>query len=224
MKATLVESHDLSSGVRHFVFESAGLQNASFVPGQFVSFSELIGEKRITRAYSLAGPALESNRFELCLNLVDEGRMSPILFRMRPGDAIEMKGPLGGFVLKQPLTDSIFIATGTGIVPIRSMLLSIPDPAAHRITLLFGARYFSGLHYWHDLEKLPIDLRPTLTRPEAEWQGRTGWVQHHLEEAIGERRDWQFYVCGLKAMVDEVRARLKAMGFDRHQIAYEKFD
>jgi ferredoxin-NADP reductase len=224
MKAELVESHDLASGVRHFVFESADLKNANFLPGQFVSFSETIGEKRITRAYSIVSPALKDNRFELCLNLVDVGRMSPLLFRMQPGDAIEMKGPLGGFVLKQPLADSIFIATGTGIAPIRSMLLSIHDPTAHRIILLFGARYRSGLHYWDDLKDLPIDACPTLTRPEPDWQGRTGWVQQHLDEAIGGRRDWQFYICGLKAMVDDVRARLKAMGFDRRQISYEKFD
>ncbi len=224
MKAVLVESHDLASGVRHFVFESADLENTPFAPGQFVSFSETIGEKRITRAYSIVSPEIKDKRFELCLNLVDEGRMSPLLFRMQPGDAIEMKGPLGGFVLKQPLSDSIFIATGTGIAPIRSMLLSIPDPAAHRIVLLFGARYRHGLHYWDDLKNLPIDARPTLTRPAPDWQGRTGWVQHHLEEAIGGSRDWQFYICGMKAMVDDVRARLKAAGFDRRQIAYEKFD
>ena len=224
MKAVLVESRDLASGVRHFVFESADLENAAFDPGQFVSFSETIGEKRITRAYSIVSQAIKNNRFELCLNLVDEGRMSPLLFRMQPGGVIDMKGPLGGFVLKQPISDSIFIATGTGIAPIRSMLLSIPDLAAHRIILLFGARRLSGLHYWDDLKDLPIDARPTLTRPEPDWQGRSGWVQQHLEEAIGNRRDWQFYICGLKAMVDDVRARLKAMGFDRRQIAYEKFD
>jgi CDP-4-dehydro-6-deoxyglucose reductase len=224
MRAVLLSSRELTSGVRHFVFESADLENRPFSPGQFVSFSETIGEKRITRAYSIVSPAIKENRFELCLNLVDGGRMSPLLFRMRPGDEIEMKGPLGGFVLKQPISDSIFIASGTGIAPIRSMLLSIPDPAAHRIVLLFGARYCGGLHYWDDLKELPIDARPTLTLPQPGWHGRTGRVQQHLDEAIGDRRDWQFYICGLKAMVDDVRARLKAAGFDRRQIAYEKYD
>ena len=90
--------------------------------------------------------------------------------------------------------------------------------------LLFGARHLSGLHYWDDLKNLPLDVRPTLTRPESGWKGRTGWVQQHLDEAIGGKRDWQIYICGLRAMVDDVRARLKAMGFDRRQIAYEKFD
>jgi CDP-4-dehydro-6-deoxyglucose reductase len=45
-----------------------------------------------------------------------------------------------------------------------------------------------------------------------------------LNEAIGDRRDVDVYICGLKAMVDDVRAMLKGMGFDRKQIIYEKYD
>ena len=65
---------------------------------------------------------------------------------------------------------------------------------------------------------------PTLSRPETEWRGRVGHVQEHLFEAIGERRDVNVFVCGLKAMVDDVRSRLKAEGFDRKRIVYEKYD
>ncbi len=49
-------------------------------------------------------------------------------------------------------------------------------------------------------------------------------MQAHLEEALGGRRDLDVYLCGLKLMVDDVRARLKAAGFDRKQIFYEKYD
>ena len=68
---------------------------------------------------------------------------------------------------------------------------------------------------------------PTLTRPDAGWKGRQGRVQEHLAEAVsllGERRDADFYLCGLKEMVDEVRGTLKNQGFDRKQIFYEKYD
>ena len=65
---------------------------------------------------------------------------------------------------------------------------------------------------------------PTLTRPDAGWKGRQGRVQAHLMEATGERRDVDFYLCGLKEMVDEVRGLLKGQGFDRKQILYEKYD
>ena len=65
---------------------------------------------------------------------------------------------------------------------------------------------------------------PTLTRPDAGWKGRQGRVQAHLAEAVGGRRDVDFYLCGLKEMVDETRGILKGQGFDRKQIFYEKYD
>ena len=65
---------------------------------------------------------------------------------------------------------------------------------------------------------------PTLSRPEEGWQGRAGHVQMHLMEALGDRRDVDVYVCGLKLMVDDVRSRLKELGFDRKHIIYEKYD
>jgi len=65
---------------------------------------------------------------------------------------------------------------------------------------------------------------PTLSRPTPEWMGRSGHVQAHLEEAFGDRRDVDVYLCGLKLMVDDVRKILKGIGFDRKQIFYEKYD
>ena len=41
---------------------------------------------------------------------------------MKPGDEIDFKGPYGAFILRRPVADSIFVATGTGIAPFRSML------------------------------------------------------------------------------------------------------
>ena len=65
---------------------------------------------------------------------------------------------------------------------------------------------------------------PTLSRPPESWTGRTGHVQAHLAEAIGDRRDVDVFLCGLKLMVDDVRNILKEMGFDRKQILFEKYD
>ena len=59
---------------------------------------------------------------------------------------------------------------------------------------------------------------------DAAWSGRQGHVQAHLAEAIEDRRNLDFYLCGLKEMVDDVRALLKSLGFDRKQIFYEKYD
>jgi len=232
MQARLIESREIAPGVRHFGFEAMGVDRLEFVPGQFTSFTEMIGGKEITRAYSLASAPSGNNRFELCLNRVEAGHLSPRLFDMQPGDRIQMLQPLGMFVLRQPPRDSILIATGTGIAPFRSMLQAHLKTSSCAFTLLFGVRYESHLLYRQEFEEMArvhanFRFWPTLTRPDSGWTGRLGRVQAHLTEAIGllgDRRDVDFYLCGLKEMVDETRVLLKSQGFDRKQIFYEKYD
>jgi ferredoxin-NADP reductase len=229
MKAELVETREIAPQVRHFVFQAPEVQQLRFKPGQFVSFNQTLGGKKITRAYSIASLP-QGNRFELCLNLVQEGLFSPHLFAMKPGDSVEMTDPLGFFVVRNPEKDAVFVATGTGIAPFRSMAPDyLQHPQAQELTLIFGVRHEQSIYYRDDFEALGkchpnFRFWPTLSRADSSWGGRTGHVQLHLMEAIGERRDLDIYICGLKAMVDDVRAILKAMGFDRKQIIFEKYD
>lgn len=231
----LIGSRDLAPGVRHFDFSVPALARLDFAAGQFVSLSHEIGGRMITRAYSISSAPGAGNRFSLCLNLVPDGRFSPFLFSLAPGASVAMQGPLGTFTLREPPTDEmIWVATGTGIAPFRGLLdawRTIPPPSPRgRVTLVFGARYETGLLYREDFAaaaaSLPdFDFRPTLSRPGPLWTGRAGHVQSHVLEAIGDRRaGLNIYICGLKLMVDDLRARLKALGFDRKQIIYEKFD
>ncbi|QOY86016.1 ferredoxin--NADP reductase [Paludibaculum fermentans] len=229
MKARLVESVEIAPEVRHFTFAVDLLETLDFTPGQFVSFSRDVLGKSITRAYSIAS-APSGNRFELCLNRVQDGRLSPWLFEMKPDDTIEMSGPLGYFVPKAPLRDAVFVATGTGVAPFRSFLRWPPVFAASTsLALLFGTRSEEGILYRREFEELTANrpgfrYLPTLTRPGTGWAGRAGRVQAHLDEALGGRNDIDVYVCGLKAMVDDVRTLLKSKGFDRKQIIVEKYD
>jgi ferredoxin-NADP reductase len=229
MRATVLEFHDIAPEVRHFVFEVPEIEQLHFKPGQFVSFKETVNDKKITRPYSIVSLP-DGNRFELCLNLVHAGVFTPHLFAMEPGDSIEMSAPLGFFVIRDPAKEAVFIATGTGIAPFRAMAPDyLSHPHARQLTLLFGVRGEHTIYYRDDFEaiarKYPnFRFWPTLSRAESSWTGRTGHVQTHLREAIGDRRDLDVYICGLKAMVDDVRAILKELGFDRKQIIFEKYD
>lgn len=229
MRAILVESREIGIGVRHFVFEVPDIERLNFQPGQFVSLSADLAGRQITRAYSICSPP-HGNRFELCLNRVEEGLFSPYLFDLRPGDSVTMRPPMGYFTLREPLSDSVLVATGTGIAPFRSMLHYIlPRERKRKFTLLFGVRYEKNLLYRDEFEGMEAEhsnfrFWPTLSRPEAHWRGRTGHVQAHLDEALEDLHDMHVYICGLKAMVDDVRARLKARGIDRRRILYEKYD
>lgn len=229
MIARLIDAADIGDEVRHFVFEACGVERLEFDSGQFVSISSQAGGAKVTRAYSIASPP-GGNRFELCLNRVKEGRLSPWMFELQAGGEIDFQGPLGYFVLRRPPNDSVMVATGTGIAPFRSMLAA--HLAAHpnrQFTLIFGVRHERTLLYRAEFEGLEaahpnFRFWPTLSRPGSDWRGRSGYVQEHLNEAIGERRDVDVYVCGLKRMVDDVRSRLKHLGFDRKRIIFEKYD
>jgi CDP-4-dehydro-6-deoxyglucose reductase len=229
MKARLLESREIAPEIRHFVFEVPEADQFPFIPGQWVSVEELVDGESITRAYSIASPP-DGNRFELCLNRVQNGHLSPYLFTLHPGDTIEMRGPFGTFILREPPNDSVLVATGTGIAPFRAMLPArLAKDSSRQITLLFGVRHEGSLLYraeFEALERAHPNFRfwPTLTRPEPGWSGRTGRVQQHLEEAVGERHDCDVYVCGLRAMVDEIRGLLRGLGFDRKRMVYEKYD
>jgi ferredoxin-NADP reductase len=229
MEAKLIESSEIAPEVRHFVFEVPEVDKFTFTPGQFVSMNRVINEKKITRAYSIASAPAGSNRFELCLNLVHEGLLSPRLFEMQPGDTIDIRPPLGMFVLRNPLREAVFIATGTGIAPFRSILKAHLHETSQPFTLVFGVRHESHLMYRAEFEEMArkhphFRFLPTLSRPTESWSGRSGHVQAHLQEAIGERRDLDVFLCGLKLMVDDVRNILKEIGFDRKQILFEKYD
>ncbi len=229
----MLEWKELAPEVHHFEFEVPGVESFAFTPGQFISVVDRENGKDVTRAYSIASPRA-GNRFALCLNRVEDGIVSPWLFELKPGDELEIHEPLGYFTLRHPGHRLVFVATGTGIAPFRSMLLDHLPRTQPDITLLFGVRYEQGLLYRDELEELArqyekFRFMPTVTRPGETWKGRTGRVQAHLDEALAIRTPEELatmdvYICGLKEMVDDVRKELKQRGFDRKQIIYEKYD
>jgi len=228
MKATLIGFKDLAPGIRHFVFETP--EAIPFQAGQFASVVGTVEGKEITRAYSLAAADRGDRQFEICLNLVPDGAFSPHLFALKEGETVDLRGILGTFLWREPALDAILVATGTGIVPFRAMLQDLlPRGTERKITLIYGIRHPENLLWTEEFrawerEYPQFRFIPTVTRPEAGWTGATGRVQPLLLEAMGERKDVQVYVCGLKEMVDSVRALCKERGLERRQIIYEKYD
>ena len=229
MIARLLGWRDLAPEVRHFSFEVPEAASFPFTPGQWVSMTREIKGKPITRAYSIASvPA--GNQFDLCLNRVQDGVFSPFLFDLTEGGEVDVKGPFGTFTMRHPDREMLMIATGTGVAPFRSMLAQyLANDGTSKVRLLFGVRYPETILYRDDFDRWALQHEnftfwPTLSRPPLDWSGRAGHVQQHLDEALEGRKDLDVYVCGLRAMVDDVRQRLKAGGFDRKQIIYEKYD
>jgi ferredoxin-NADP reductase len=234
LTARLRRSLSLSDQTRHLEFEVPGIPRFGFVAGQWLSFktNKSDGEE-ITRAYSIASPPADDNNFALCLNRVQDGFMSNFLCDMKVGEGISCQGPFGDFILRPPLRDTLFIATGTGVAPFRSMLhWLLADPVRHQdkqLWLLFGNRTAEDIYYHEEFLKLAgqhsnFHYKPTLSRGADEWQGLRGYVQEHVPEIVHGRADMHAYICGLDKMIKANRELLKGLGWDRKSILSEKYD
>jgi ferredoxin-NADP reductase len=232
--ARVLRSVPLSEFTKHIELEVNGVTHFGFVPGQWLSVKVNTpdGEEMI-RAYSIASPPSANGRVAFCLNRVHDGFMSNYLCALNEGDEIKFQGPFGNFILHPPARDTVFIATGTGIAPFRSMLHWLLAEEArhqeHQFWLLFGARREQDIYYRDEFEQLAakhpnFHFLPTLSRAEAEWTGLRGYVQEHLLEIVEGRTDMHAYICGLDKMVKANRELLKSLGWDRTAIRYEKYD
>ena len=185
----------------HFLFVIDEMENFSYAPGQFVSgVAEDEHGKQQTRAYSIAS-APDGNRFELCVNRVEGGFFSNHLADLPDlpiGGTIQVHGPHGYFTLREPITDSILVATGTGIAPMRAYTQWLfpengPDRSlGHDIWLVYGTRHETELYYRDYFEQLAARVPnfhylATLSRAPQEWTGLRGYVQDHVARIVEER-------------------------------------
>lgn len=174
------------------------VNDLTFTPGQFISVvhADASGKEEM-RAYSLAS-APDGNHFALCLNRVKGGYFSNLICDLAVGDTIEFQGPLGYFTLREPVTDSILISTGTGVAPMRGFLQWLfpqngPDRSQGReIWLVYGTRHETELFYREEFEALAarhpnFHYLPTLSRAPESWPGLRGYVQEHAARIVEER-------------------------------------
>ncbi|HTZ59100.1 MAG TPA: FAD-dependent oxidoreductase [Acidobacteriaceae bacterium] len=232
----------------HLEFTVEELEQFDFQPGQFVSFVALDDAGKLqTRAYSIAS-APRGNLFDICVNRVEGGFFSNLLCDLEEGDSLRFHGPHGLFLLRSPLTDSIFIATGTGIAPMRGFVEYLfPEDGEDRsqgrtFWLVYGTRYETELYYQDYFERVAAS-RPnfiyhrTLSRAQESWEGARGYVQELVNTIAAEHARTpdlrpvdgaafaiHAYICGLNEMVAANRDCLKSMGWERKQIIFERYD
>ncbi len=232
--ARLVRSETMAPDVTRMEFEVAGQPSFDFWPGQYISMVRERDGERARRYYSIASAPNGTNRFELFVG-------GSFVAEPRPGMSVELEGPAGNFLLRDPLRKSVFLAHGTGIAPIRAMLQHLfaeEQQTRERppVTLIYGARTRECLYFREEFEAIErrhanFRFYPTLSRAGTDWSGRKGYAQTHLGEAIGTGGEAtgnggpevDVYFCGCREMVAEVRAQLLQRGFDEEAIIHEKY-
>lgn len=231
--ATLVGARILAEGVRELTFERTDGLPLAFLAGQWVNLElgDTLGALR--RAYSIASPPDGTGRFELAITRVEGGPGSSKLHALALGDQVTVVGPQGIFSRKDP-SPTLFVATGTGYTPLRSILKhALANGDTSPMRLIFGVRTPEDRLYVDELAALEAthpNFRSafTLSRAPEGWAGRRGYVQTHVRELYEELAGFgrtNVYICGLHRMVSAVRDLLrKEMGLERQQVHSERYD
>jgi len=220
-RAQVERIRDLTHDVREIELHLEDPPAIEFKAGQFVSFE--VGRdalnRTIVRPYSIASPPSQRERVLLLLNLVPGGPGSAYLFSLHVGDETQFKGPTGAFYLRDdPARDILFVATATGIAPLRSMLYALSKRGFPRpVTLYWGLRSQRDLYYQDELEALArahpnFSFITTLSRPEDGWTGERGRVTPLVEARIASVQNLAVYLCGNEGMIKDVTAVLQKKG------------
>jgi CDP-4-dehydro-6-deoxyglucose reductase len=230
-KASLVSARPLSPSVRSLALELEG-GPLSFRAGQWVDVHVQAASGPEKRAYSIASAPWEP-LLELAVTAVEGGVVSPVLHALEAGAQVEIDGPHGFFTRDEPAlaqAPTLFVGTGTGLAPLRSMLAEALRGPHPPFTLLFGCRTQEDILWRDELEAWAardpdFRLEVTLSRADDAWTGRRGYVQTHVEELARALGEPHVFVCGLNRMVSEVRAVCKGtLGYDRKRIHTERYD
>lgn len=225
----------------YFKFELVLPDLITFKAGQYVSLK--INENGERRCYSIVSTPDNNHGFHLLAEIIPGGKGSQYLQNLVVGDTVEVLAPMGKFVVNLPLNQNtnapidkkmLFVATGSGIAPIYSMIndLLINKHESRQMRLHMGMRSESNTFFFDNLERL-MEQYPNfvfdlvLSQPSPEWDLCTGHVQDCLKRDFMDKsidlKDWEGYVCGNPQMVGEVAELLGEMKMDPKSIYYEKF-
>lgn len=204
------------------------------LPGQHVDV-RLTAEDgyQAQRSYSISS-APASGRLDLTVEEIADGEVSPYLSEeLRPGDRLELRGPIGGY-FNWTTADGgplLLVAGGSGVAPLMSML-RYREAVASDIpaTLLYSSRSWDEIIYREELDQLSADpaLRVihTLTRSHPDgWDGYTRRIDRAmLGDAAGEPEPGRLaYVCGPTRLVENVANDLVALGYPPDRVKTERF-
>lgn len=203
--------------------------NFRYVAGQYI---DLIGKDGLRRSYSIANSANSGEadgKLELHVRQVEGGVMSVYLFEQaQTGDLLRFEGPLGTFFLRDVAAlDLMFLATGTGIAPVKSMLAELSarpvDERPRSVSLYWGGRHPPDLYWMPNAALSGLRYTPILSRADERWSGVRGHVQNAL---LADSPAWErttVYACGSAEMIDDARSALAAAGLPAGRFRSDAF-
>jgi ferredoxin-NADP reductase len=207
-----------------------------FAPGQYATLGLMGSEKLVQRPMSVSSSADDLSEYEFFIRRVEGGGFTPLLWERSVGDAINIKGPKGKFLLQDDGRRALFVASGTGLAPFISMIETLRSRGQSKdIVLLHGASYDYDLAWRTELTALeqgdafPLRYVATVSRPQGSptWTGCTGRVETIVESQLDEHgltpETATIYLCGNPEMITAVDEIAVARGFPPEQVRKELY-
>lgn len=202
-----------------------------FTAGQAVMLG--LSGSPLRKPYSIASAPWEVSKsgiMQVLVQVEDSGGLDPHLELASPGTMLDLDGPFGSFGLPaRVVSPLLFVAGGTGIAPLRSMLIEhVSRPTRFPAALIYSARSVDEFAFRPEFAALEsagrIAAYFTVTREEiTDWAGRRGRISKTLLTEALPSSDSMCLVCGPPQLVNDARALLTQLGVGPEQILVEKY-
>ena len=214
--------------VRVVVRTLAAQDPVVFEPGQYARLT--LPGIGVSRDYSMANRPTGERELEFLIRVLPDGAFSGyVAGQGRVGEIAEVEGPFGRFCLRPGAAPPVFVAGGTGLAPILSMLRSLaatnPDDPA---VLFFGNTATGDVFFERELAELGKDfpglrVHHCVVQPDAGWDGEVGLVTDVLAARLDDPASHAYYLCGPPPMIAATRTLLSDKGVPADQIFEENF-
>jgi ferredoxin-NADP reductase len=233
--AKMSERRILNEKFQSLRFELVEPSRLRFTAGQYILLTVPTTPQK--KSYSITTSPSTEHAFELMIELAPQGHGVKYLTSLQPGDEIKFMAPVGLFTLAAPESPIgqaekafVFIATGSGIAPFKSILedLLISKNEQRPIILYWGLRYAEDQFWFNEFQQLAqqhknFTFHPTLSKAPDNWQLCRGRVTDCLLIHPMPVEQAGYYLCGSSAMIGDVKELLTKQGVPAQHIHHEKF-
>lgn len=227
LKSTVIKNTPLNYKFHHLIFESHE-PDFIFKTGQFTALK--VGDN-IFRSYSVASTPHRLPTWEMFVDITPGGPGTTYIRNLNPGDVIETTKPVGIFTLASNAKNYILGATGCGLASIKPMIEELLSKNSDtNVELFWGLRFEKDIVLEDSLktlqEKYPnFRYRISLSKPEINWSGKTGYITQHIAEVIENELagETEVYLCGNTGLIADTKEVLQKINFPTDKIYFEKY-
>lgn len=229
-KTILTKKIQLNSTTYLYHFDLIEPKEIIFKPGQYIILKVPSEKGSVSRLYSIASKNTIKSSFELIIEIVPGGLASNYLFSLSEKTEVVFQGPAGMFELKENDRTKIFLITGTGIAPVRSILNSRSEDLKQKHYLFWGLKKYTDIYLFDEYKR--CNLKICLSReqnlemvPESDKKNfELGHVDSCFEKQFSDKwNDFDFYLCGGRLIVESLKQFLLSKNVSLENIIFEKF-